>query len=60
MHRDSLEILVRREREDHVASLAVLDPVDPMESVYVFLWPVFFPGRTAGGTTDVVDVWCLL
>lgn len=42
MHRDSLEILVRREREDHVVSLAVLDPVDPMESVYVFLLAVFF------------------
>lgn len=41
MHRDSLDLLVRREREDLVVSLVVLDPVDPLESVYVLFWPFF-------------------
>lgn len=41
--RDSLDLLVRREREEVVVSLVVLDPVDPLESVYVLLWPVFYP-----------------
>lgn len=41
VHRDSLDLLVRREREDLVVNLAVLDPVDPLESVYVLSWPVF-------------------
>lgn len=40
--RDSLDLLVRREREDLVVRLVVLDPVDPLESVYVLLWPLFF------------------
>lgn len=33
--RDCLAHLVRREREEPVESLVVLDPVDPLESVYV-------------------------
>lgn len=33
--RDFLAPLVRREREEVVESLVVLDPVDPLESVYV-------------------------
>lgn len=33
--RDLLAPLVRREREEVVESLVVLDPVDPLESVYV-------------------------
>lgn len=41
VHRDSLDLLVRREREDLVVSLVVLDPVDPLESVYVLSWTVF-------------------
>lgn len=33
--RDSLDLLVKKEREDPVESLVVVDPVDPLESVYV-------------------------
>lgn len=33
--RDFLAPLVKKEREDLVESLVVLDPVDPLESVYV-------------------------
>lgn len=33
--RDFLDLLVRKEREDLVERLAVLDPVDLLESVYV-------------------------
>lgn len=33
--RDFLDLLVRKEREDLVGRLAVLDPVDLLESVYV-------------------------
>lgn len=40
VHRDSLDLPVRREREDLVVSLVVLDPVDPLESVYVLSLPV--------------------
>lgn len=33
--KDFLDLLVRKEREDLVESLAVVDPVDLLESVYV-------------------------
>lgn len=33
--RDLLDLLVMKEREDLVGSLAVLEPVDLLESVYV-------------------------
>lgn len=70
--KDFLAPLVRREREDLVVSPVVLDPVDPMESVYVIssLTSSCFKRLPRGtvpsrwticlGVTDMVGVWCLL
>lgn len=70
--RDFPAPLVRREREDLVVSPVVLDPVDPLESVYVIssLTSSCFKCLSRGTVpsrwticlevTDVVGVWCLL